>query len=60
LIPCGVKTAEVSTPAGRAAADLLPSIFTAVQELGLRLESAKGRVEVLVVDSSQKPKEFVA
>ena len=35
-----------------------PSIFTAIQEqLGLRLESAKGPVEVLVIDSVQKPSE---
>jgi uncharacterized protein (TIGR03435 family) len=40
-----------------AAAEPLPSIFTAVQELGLRLESTKGPVEVLVVDGAQKPTE---
>jgi bla regulator protein blaR1 len=35
-----------------------PSIFTAVQEqLGLRLESARGPVEVLVIHSVQKPTE---
>src|SRR6267143_175419 len=33
-----------------------PSIFTAIQEhLGLRLESARGPVEVLMIDSVQKP-----
>ena len=41
-----------------AAADPVPSLFTAVQEqLGLRLESTKGPVEVLVIDSVQKPTE---
>jgi uncharacterized protein (TIGR03435 family) len=35
-----------------------PSIFTAVQEsLGLRLESSKGPVETIVVDSIDKPSE---
>jgi uncharacterized protein (TIGR03435 family) len=35
-----------------------PSLFTALQEqLGLKLESAKGPVEVLIIDSVQKPSE---
>jgi uncharacterized protein (TIGR03435 family) len=32
-----------------------PSIFTAIQELGLQLESAKGPVEFLVIDHAEKP-----
>jgi uncharacterized protein (TIGR03435 family) len=35
-----------------------PSIFTAIQErLGLKLESTKAPVEVLVIDSAQRPSE---
>jgi uncharacterized protein (TIGR03435 family) len=39
-------------------ADTTPSIFTALEEqLGLKLESSKGPVEVLVIDSVSKPSE---
>ena len=34
-----------------------PNIFTAIQRLGLKLESAKGAVEVIVVDHAEKPSE---
>jgi uncharacterized protein (TIGR03435 family) len=43
-------------PAALDANDPMPSIFTAVQEqLGLKLDSTKGPVEVVVVDSVSKP-----
>jgi len=50
---------EAGGPGGApaTAADPVPSLFTAIQDLGLRLESSKGPVEVLVVDSAQKPTE---
>jgi uncharacterized protein (TIGR03435 family) len=37
--------------------DRAPTLFTAIQEVGLKLEAAKGPVEILVVDSVQKPTE---
>lgn len=33
----------------------LPDIFTAIQHLGLKLESAKGPVETIVIDSIERP-----
>jgi uncharacterized protein (TIGR03435 family) len=38
------------------AGDTQPSLFTAIQEqLGLRLESRKGSVQILVIDSVERP-----
>jgi uncharacterized protein (TIGR03435 family) len=49
--PGGLPADPSNQPSG-------PSIFTAVQEeLGLKLESAKGPREVLVIDSVQRPSE---
>lgn len=40
------------------AADPVPSIFTALQEqMGLKLDSSKGPVQVLLIDSVSKPTE---
>jgi uncharacterized protein (TIGR03435 family) len=49
-----VGGAGASAPA---AADAAPSLFSAIQELGLKLESARGPIEVLVIDSVEKPTE---
>jgi bla regulator protein blaR1 len=46
-----------AVPAG-ASDPIGPSLFTAIQEqLGLKLESTRGLVDLLVVDSAQKPTE---
>jgi uncharacterized protein (TIGR03435 family) len=39
------------------AAEPVPTLFSAIQDLGLRLEQARGPVQVVVIDSVQKPSE---
>jgi uncharacterized protein (TIGR03435 family) len=52
------STDETAAGPGATSADAGPSIFTAIQEqLGLKLESGKGRVPILVVDHLEKPSE---
>src|SRR5262249_20487388 len=53
----GVAPPPGAGPSPPSSADPVPSLFTAIQELGLKLESSKGPVAVLVIDSVQKPKE---
>jgi uncharacterized protein (TIGR03435 family) len=49
---------SAATPAVTLAADAAPSLSTALQEqLGVKLESAKGPVEVLVIDQVERPSE---
>jgi uncharacterized protein (TIGR03435 family) len=40
---------------GSADAEQGPTLFTAIQELGLKLEPAKGPVEMLIIERAEKP-----
>jgi len=57
FIPDQVLAGLPNSPSGDspASADLGTSIFAALQRFGLRLESSKGPVEVLVIDHVERP-----
>jgi bla regulator protein blaR1 len=55
--PLGPGPGPPIAPAAGASDPSGPSIFTAIQDLGLKLDSTKGPVDVLVIDSVQKPTE---
>jgi uncharacterized protein (TIGR03435 family) len=57
LPPPGAAGPAGGAPPQPTAAEPVPSLFTAIQEIGLKLESTKGPVEVLVIDSVEKPTE---
>ena len=52
----GDLSGDLSDPAADHSVDSTPSIYTALSEqLGLKLESQKSSVDVLVIDNAQKP-----
>jgi uncharacterized protein (TIGR03435 family) len=55
--PSSAAQAPPGAPPGPSPTDdTKPSIFTALQEqLGLKLESTRGTVDVLVIDSAERP-----
>jgi uncharacterized protein (TIGR03435 family) len=54
-VPPGGPASSAGGPVPSAPIDDGPSVFESVQQLGLKLESTKGPVEYLVIDSVEKP-----
>jgi uncharacterized protein (TIGR03435 family) len=63
-LPGGLPSSPLSGPlggpapsAGAGAPDPVATLFTVIQDLGLKLEQGRGPVQVVVIDSVQKPSE---
>jgi uncharacterized protein (TIGR03435 family) len=64
VLPPGLSAGPASGPPTSPAVnvppvaeDPVPTLFTAIQDLGLKLEQARGPVPVVVIDSVRKPSE---
>jgi bla regulator protein BlaR1 len=55
--PVRVAASSTGPQEGGMAADSGPSVFEVVRGLGLKLEPAKGQVEILVIDHVERPSE---
>ena len=53
----GAPAAGPAVDGALVATDPVPTLFTAIQDLGLKLEPARGPVQVVVIDSVRKPSE---
>ena len=48
---------KFENPSGDPHPELISSIVTSIQGIGLKLKAAKGRAEFVVIDLAQKPSE---
>ncbi len=51
----GTRQGRGAPPPAGSDVDNIPNIFTTIQQLGLKLESSKGLVDVLIIDRVEKP-----
>jgi len=55
--PVGTTSGPPTVNGAPVAEDPVPTLFTAIQDLGLKLEQARGPIQVVVIDSVRKPSE---